>query len=211
VSSKSVSEPEAEFLSLPEFPSPIPAASASFVLPESMLRPSRTIGDAVNTVLVALDRTGYVERTFFRTRKGGVALVTRLEKIDQDGTSLVERERWAVADRSLDSTANLMKFFRNLFFADSGRYRLIVFVLQDTPFVADGKQLSEKEARGLMKRGANVLTAAAAKREFAGHHCTVLIYEFASDGRTVRLVESRLSGRQHLDKAGVLALIGQSN
>jgi hypothetical protein len=50
-----------------------------------------------------------------------------------------------------------------------------------------------------------------AGRNFAGLDCTALIYEFASDGDKVRVVDSRLNGKQHLHKAGVLSLLVKSN
>ena len=49
------------------------------------------------------------------------------------------------------------------------------------------------------------------ERPFGNGHCTVLIYEFSSDGTTVRVVESRLTGKEHLEKAGVLSLLEKVN
>jgi hypothetical protein len=53
------------------------------------------------------------------------------------------------------------------------------------------------------------LPAETRSQPFNGSYCTVLIYEFASDGATVNLVkQSPLTARQHLEKAGVLSLLG---
>ena len=49
------------------------------------------------------------------------------------------------------------------------------------------------------------------ERPFGNGHCTVLIYEFSSDGTTVRVVESRLTGKEHLEKASVLSLLEKVN
>jgi hypothetical protein len=35
----------------------------------------------------------------------------------------------------------------------------------------------------------------------------VLIYEFASDGTKVQVVTSQLTGKEHLERAGVLAIL----
>jgi hypothetical protein len=48
-----------------------------------------------------------------------------------------------------------------------------------------------------------------AKESFGDGNCTVLVYEFASDGRAVRVVESRLTGKEHLSKAGLLSLLAK--
>ncbi len=83
-----------EMAPLPEFPWPPPAASASYVLPDKLLASYHTVGDVVGAILGALERSGYVERSFFRTEAGGVALVTRLERINDDGTPYSETGRW---------------------------------------------------------------------------------------------------------------------
>ena len=63
----------------------------------------------------------------------------------------------------------------------------------------------------MAERRSKYLAAEIAERPFGNHHCTVLIYEFASDGTAVRVVESRLTGKQHLEKAGVLSLLEKVN
>ena len=87
-------EPHYDVVQLPEFPWPPPAASASYVLPDRLLASYHTVGSVVDAILAALERSGYVERSFFRTEAGGVALVTRLERINDDGTSSAATERW---------------------------------------------------------------------------------------------------------------------
>ncbi len=59
----------------------------------------------------------------------------------------------------------------------------------------------------MLTSGANVLPPEIAKLPFAGAHVTVLIYEFASDGSKVHVVESQLTGKQHLEKAGLLTVL----
>jgi hypothetical protein len=79
---------------LPEFPWPPPQASASYVLPDRLLASYHTVGEVVGAIIGALEQGGYVERSFFRTTAGGVALVTRLERINDDGSPSAEAERW---------------------------------------------------------------------------------------------------------------------
>ena len=190
---------------LPEFPWPPPAASASYVLPETMLEEYETVGEVTDAILSALETNGYVERSFFRTQDGGVALVTRLERINEDGSSVADTERWPTKDQNHASSKSLYDFLHGLFFVDPGRYRVIVFVLQDLPFSQSSEEITANEARAWLRSGANVLPPQIATRPLGGAQSTALIYEFASDGKDVRVVESDLTGKNHLEKAGVLA------
>jgi hypothetical protein len=174
-----------------------------------LLNGYRRIGDVERAIEQALERTGYVERAFFRT-PSGIAMVTRLERIQPDGTSMIN-DRWPVSPTRYELQFGLTTFLRGLFFVPPGHYRLIVFIVQDKPFNQSDKVLTRDEARGLMSKGANVLPQEVAQQSFDGGHCTVLIYEFASDSSSVRLVDSRLTGREHLERSGVLAAIAGRN
>jgi hypothetical protein len=191
---------------LPFLPWPPPAASATYVLPDHLFEKQATLGDVIKLILSALERNGYVERSFFGTEIGGVALVTRLERINEDGSSFREDERWPGGVQT-PSGSDLFRFLRGLFFVDPGHYRVIVFILQDVPFTQSGERITQEDALAWLRSGANVLPPEIARRTFSGSHCTVLIYEFASDGTTVRVIGSRLTGKQHLERAGVLSLL----
>lgn len=196
---------------LPDFPWPPPKSSASYELPRNIFQGRATIGDVTGAIISALERTGYVERSFFRTQANGVALVTRLERINDDGSARTENERWPSAAQTYQSSSDLVGFFRGLFYVDRGRYRIIVFVLQDLPFVQSQSGIAGSEARAWLREGANMLPKDMANRPFGDGNCSVLIYEFASDGTAVRAVESRLTGKQHLEKSGVLSYLEKSN
>ena len=207
-------EPRYEVVQLPEFPWPPPAASASYVLPDTLLASYHTVGAVVGEIISALERSGYVERSFFRTEAGGVALVTRLERINDDGTSSAATERWPGDRQHYESRDSLFQFLKGLFYVDAGHYRVIVFILQDLPFSQSSANITGEEARAWLTTGANVLPPEIAARPFGGSyggHCTALIYEFASDGTKVRVVESRLTGKEHLDKAGLLAALATNH
>ncbi len=195
---------------IPQFPWPPPAASATYVLPGGLFERGVTIGQVVTTIITALERKGYVERSFFTTAADGVVLVTRLERINEDGSSVADVERWPAVGGAARSSAGFAQFLRGLFYVDPGRYRVIVFVLQDSPFRQSSEQITGQQAREWLRTGANVLPRELAERAYTGD-CTALVYEFASDGTAVRVVESRLTGRQHLEKAGVLATLGRAN
>ena len=196
---------------IPQFPWPPPAASATYVLPETLFERGRTTGQVVTAIITALERNGYVERSFFTTPADGVVLVTRLERINEDGSSAADLQRWPAVGEAARSSVGFAQFLRGLFYVDPGRYRVIVFILQDAPFRQDpDKPLTGQQARAWLRTGANVLPRELADRGYKGD-CTVLVYEFASDGTAVRVVESRLTGLQHLERSGVLATLGRPN
>jgi len=47
---------------------------------------------------------------------------------------------------------------------------------------------------------------------YDGSQCTVMVYWFTSEGKTAYFVkQSPLTAKEHLTKAGVLALLGKGN
>src|SRR5262249_15258429 len=124
---------------MPEFPWPPPAASATYVLPETVFERSRTTGEVVTAIITALERKGYVGRSFFTTPADGVVLVTRLERINEDGSSVADLQRWPALGDAAQSSVGFAQFLRGLFYVDPGRYRVIVFILQDAPFRQDAE------------------------------------------------------------------------
>jgi hypothetical protein len=197
---------------LPSFPWPPPAASAWYVLPQSLFGSRETIGEETAAIISALERNGYVERSFYGTPAPGVALITRLERINDDGSPADPSNRWP-NDRFRQDTSSLADFLKGLFYADPGRYRVIVFIIQDQPFVqSTDKILTAEQAEKLLPGGDNVLPPDVAVRSASNSQCTALIYEFTNDGSGIRLVaRSRLTGQKHLEEAGLLVALQKSN
>src|SRR5262249_59196269 len=105
---------------IPQFPWRPPAASATYVLPEPLFERGRTTGQVVTAIITALERNGYVERSFFTTPADGVVLVTRLERINEDGSSAADAERWPAVGGAGSSSTGLAQFLRGLFYVDPG-------------------------------------------------------------------------------------------
>ncbi len=202
--------PKADTDKVPYFPWPPPSSSARYVFPQEVFRRYSTVGEVSSTILKALERSGYVERSFFQTEQGGVALVTRLEKIAGDGAPAPEQERWPAG---FDSTpSGFVDFVRGLFYAKAGHYRVIVFILQEKAFTQSEKKATGKDAETWLDVGAFKLPARLANRRFGPEStCTALIYEFESDGTSVKSVQSPLTGKQHLEKAGLLPALEVPN
>ncbi len=116
-------------------------------------------------ILKALESSGYVERSFYQTGDGGVALVTRLEKIGDDGAPAAEAERWP-ADVDSNQSGGFINFVRGLFFAPPGHYRTIVFVLQEKSFRASGGPVTGKDADEWLKGGVECAAAGLCQASF---------------------------------------------
>ena len=195
---------------VPYFPWPPPASSARYVFPQEVFSRFTTVGEVSSDILKALERSGYVERSFFQTEPGGVALVTRLEKIGGDGAPAPEQERWPAGFDN--SPTGFIDFVRGLFYAKPGHYRVIVFILQEQAFTQAEQKATGKDAETWLAEGAFKLPGWLANRPYGKDStCTALIYEFESDGAAVKSVVSPLTGKQHLEKAGVLPSLAEPN
>ena len=165
------------------FPAEPPPASARYDIPESSFSGMRAYGEATKFILAALEGGGYAERSFFSTEGGGVAMVTRLERIADNGAP--SDSRWSLKQPPDGAVEKTLAFLRGKFAVEAGRYRATLFMLHDRPAPA-------------------IVKTAVGGRSERGTTCAALIYEFVSDGATVRLVENGLSAKEHLAKAGLL-------
>jgi hypothetical protein len=193
---------------MPDFPWPPPTPSAQTVLPDQLFRtsgrPTPTLAAIGSGLVAALERARYFEYSYYRA-PGGFALVARLERIDVDGTPMPEEFRFLLPDSP--EPFSLKAYIRQLFFAPTGLYRQIVFVVTDQPFSATGTQLNAAAAARLLSQGANTLPREFGLVTFTGNHrVTALIYEFRKgtrQGDVSTLTPSRLGARVHLDRSGI--------
>jgi tetratricopeptide (TPR) repeat protein len=198
--------------SIPQFPWPPPEASTTYAFPKEVFSRYATVGEVSDTILTALERSGYVERSFFQTGDGGIALVTRLEQITSDGSPAADPERWLAGYDN--NPASFVDFVRGLFYAKAGRYREIVFILQEASFRASERKATAEEAEKWLTQGLNKLPPQLASKPFGKDStCMALIYEFTSAGIASKPVpvKSSLTGKQHLIKAGLLAVLEKPN
>jgi hypothetical protein len=191
---------------LPEFPWPPPHASAFQVVPRNLLirqEPS-TLGDIVKHLEDALNSNGYTELSYFAVPRG-VAIVTQMEEINEDGTSKQLPDRWAA---EVPVRISLSALIRSLFQAKPGRFRIITFIATSVPFAQDTAIVSRDEATDWLSRGANVLPPELSKRSYSSdYNTTAVIYEFEKptrDQAAVLAIQGSLTGMTHLEKAGIL-------
>ena len=204
-------EPPAVARGMPELPWPPPPASAWDLIPNDMLLSDLTEAPTFAAIgrrlSKALDSAGYFQRGLF-------AVPNRLRDRDANGTDPVgwrssSRATLGGADRQ-DHVLPGKLILRNLLYAETGHYRLVVLILTDAPLSMSGEYLTIKEARGLAGAGAISLDALLAGSAYTpNHRCAALIYEFIKSGPAdVEFVQpSSLPGRIHLQKARILSAL----
>ena len=141
---------------LPRFPWPPPEPSSRLRLPREPFLDASDLDAAAFLLIEPLRKAGYWEYSFHRV-PNGFALVTRLERINEDGSQAPEGLRYRLP--SDEEPFSLSSYFERLFFAPQGYYRLIVFVVTDRPFTATGDPIEEREALRLLREGINTLPA----------------------------------------------------
>jgi hypothetical protein len=191
------------------FPLPAPRASAEQLLPDSLFAGpnTTTLRDVDRVLSAALDATGYGERSYLWV-PDGFALVTRLEQIYPDGRSKKPPARFSTKPLPL-SSFSLGDYFRALFTADPGYYRVIVFVVTPQAFSQTNVPPSEQEMGAFLAGGDNKLPPVIAEKPRpANLMCTALIYEFenakTSDSSPITpSVRNNIDGKQHLRNSGL--------
>ncbi len=136
----------------------------------------------------------------------GFALVTQLEQIRPDGTPRIGKERFRTDLPSLSDTT-FVEFLKALAKAPPGNYRVIVFLVTDTPFSRVDKKPTAQEAQRWLDVGLNQLPKAIGMLPYAqDYRTTALVYEFkklSKKDSAIFVPKSAESGRTHLEKARI--------
>jgi hypothetical protein len=199
---------------LPEFPWPPPEPSSRAELARALFvgadTPEPSLAAVARRLTTALEAATYSEYSFYRA-PGGFALVARLERMADDGTPLPAQFRFL--QPGSPEPFSLATYVKQLFFAPAGFYRQLVFVASDQPFTATGPAIDAKGATRLLREGANRLPDDFERMPFsARHHMSALVYEFQKgprEGEVATLAPGRLPARTHLERAGILPVLGR--
>lgn len=195
--------------SMPAFPWPPPAASATAHLPQMLFAdlPSfRTLGDFDAVLQRGLLQTGYGESSYYAI-PGGFALVTRLEQIERDGTPKSGDRRWIIGPSRIREFS-LREYLRALFTANPGYFRIIVFAVTDVPVEQSDARVTDDDAGAWLQHGRrNGLPPEVAALPWRPQiTCTALIYEFILEQgqKEASLMTSSVpDGPTHLMKANL--------
>lgn len=192
----------------PQFPWPPPPPSAEIIVPNPVLLQGLAhpaLGDIAAVLVQALQQAGYYQNAYYEVPHG-FALVARLERIHPDGSPYQGVARFDSSFSPLPEFS-VSGYLRALFGAPTGYYRVIAFVISDTPFAATGTPVSSQEANMWLEHGANALPLRIADVGYsAGYACTALIYEFQKQDAQSNPVEDTpgvLPADTHLMKARI--------
>lgn len=196
----------------PDFPWPAPRPSeAPLKLPHdrvvASLGADKSLYGVGQHLTAAINAAGYAEYTFYGV-PDGFALVSRLERIEEDGRPSPNGFRYMQPGQEPFSLAN---YLSGLFVAPVGRYRQIVFVVTDVPVVATAPPLTQGRAGQLLREGADRLPTDFRQMPFTNDHdVTALIYEFQKTGQVGNMAQTQggpLTARDHLTRSGLYAAI----
>ena len=193
---------------LPPLPWPPPMASAFARIPDKFIRKSEplptSLGDATGKLQRALKLAGYSELSFFST-PNGIALITRIEKVNKDGTP-VTKGRWETERlplRKFDPKAYLSRLFKG----DPGLFRVFVFIMASEHFPQHNRAVARTELMDLLNSGHGGLPSTTSDVLYGKKFQTnALVYEFlkTSDEEPSLAVPSSINGEEHLIRSGIL-------
>jgi hypothetical protein len=183
----------------PEFFLPPPQPSATDEISKSYFTDCKTINDINLKLSSALDKCGYLRKSYFYVANG-FALVTQLEKINEDGSLKPENERWTIDE--YNSHFSLRSYLRRLLYANPGFYRCIVFIITDSYYKYSENLATQKQTREWLISGTNRLPVEISKIVINDNYSfNVLIYEFKKNETETEsniLIPSSITGRNHL-------------
>ncbi len=196
----------------PIFPMPAPPPSSSVPKIELYSNAAETespttLGAIDSIITSALEEREYTYKYFAPENHNGFVIVTRLERYLEDGSSAEPEDRWNPEVGVPDS------FLEGLlcpFHVEAGYYRIMVFVVTDTPYTTNADPVTREEAEEWLHSGANMLPHYISEANSSGFIVDLLIYEYKKPGRGQRpvfLESSNLTGYDHLEKSGVGELL----
>jgi len=199
------------YIEYPRFPFPPPMATATQSISPNIFKNHLTYGDVKETIVECLDESGYVssKRQYYAV-PNGFALVTRLEKINEDGSPRAGAERWEAQVKSTFKEFSILDYLKALVIGEEANFRVLVFMLTDIPLTQSDEITEMTKAKSWLKKGMNALPDDLALLEFTPRHkVNLLLYEFTQheSGKPTLLQESRVGIEDHLVKTGIDELI----
>ena len=197
---------------IPEFPIPYPTPSASYIPPLEIYPKCKTLGEVAELINKSLDFLDYPHASYFQV-PGGMALVTQMEAIEEDGSSILGRRRWEIQHHHRE-VFSLSDYLIALFTAKPGYFRSMVFLVNKEAVYASESPAEKDVVENWSWRGANRLPLQLAENPIdQDYTLTILIYEFKvleNSTGVLQELPSRLTGKEHLSKSKVLETISLS-
>lgn len=145
----------------------------------------------------------YSDVKFFSVPPSGFAAVTPLEKIDDGGAPVTDRQRWS--HNSL-KVVSVRGYLEALIFGRQGNFQSFVFIITNQDIQFSQADLNYQVAQEWLRRGGTSLPAYLDKISFSSEHkCYVLVYHFRKhEGEDpVFLRVPKWTAGEHLQNAGL--------
>lgn len=191
----------------PTFPIPPPAASATQVLSSNLFKGSTTLGQVSNKISDILQQQDYPRSYYALPNQSGFAIVAQIEQMNFK-TAQSADPRW---DIKLPPLRSFGDYFKSLFYAREGYYRILVFVVSNQPFSQNpNAKIKKEEAIAWLKSGLNALPIEIARHRWTkNYQVTALVYEFkASENSPLQpIIPSTHTVTRHLEAAKLGGLL----
>lgn len=197
-------DPSYDELLKAQFPFPPPPCCSPIELPRSNFGSAQKLGDIAVKLLSALNKQGYVYRTFLSV-PNGFALVTQMEQYNADYSHRVDENRWTNAPVG-ESFTGYLDYFKRLLMPSKAYFRTFVFIVTTNAFNQQGKNVTKNEASAWYGRGINRLPKTIANMPYTeGVTVTALVYEFEvpESNRKPSQKCPSVNTQLHLDKSGI--------
>lgn len=196
---------------MPSFPFPPPKASASHTFEENLFSKANNLYEVSELIEGALKKSGYYEKSYYKI-PNGFALVTRMEKMKVDGSPAEDSERWDINSESTGSSFSLLSYFKSLFVADDGSYRIIVFLITPENMRQTEEVMTMEAAKKYLTKGYNRLPNHFKTIPFTeDYSVSALIYEWykVEHEDPIFMEPSKFLGQYHLAKNKFVEYIGE--
>jgi len=185
------------------FPFPPPRGYTNDILNKSLFARCTTLSDVSSVILNALRHCQYDDKSYYPI-PNGFALVTKVEEMNSDGTSVMDDDRF-----SLNKNVNMR--FWDWFSPRRGYFRVFAFLVTDQTFQPTDDTIDQETAEGWVDQGMNDLPDSIGNKPYnSSYDCTVIVYEFRAPDVNQKLqpvIPARLSAVTHLDKSTIAAYL----
>jgi HEAT repeat protein len=181
---------------------PPPKFSDWYVLPRERLgTDQQTLADIHKRISGALSERDYQGQAIFEI-PDGFALVTKVERIYEDGREYPAPDRWTNVKLSPKTWS---EYWGSLWMGRPGHFRLLMFVVTThKDLQGSNDQLSENDARGLFLQGSRILPNEIGHVSYSNHQCHVVVYHFEKKNGVVKVIyDDPLDAMMHLKKSGL--------
>lgn len=178
-----------------------------------------SIASLCNNLEIVLDSCGFYDRSYFRTdHDDGIAIATRAEQIEEDGSSKEPRVFCSEEGLKSNMPSSWYDYFLRLFYdTPIGRYRMFVFMIStDVYFNQVHSNSIVADLDTIYQQGSKSIISEIEQQviEIDEYKFHILVYEFQkTSGRKgfELLTSSELPGKKHVRKAGIYQAIHQLN